>query len=110
MSSLSKWTRAPDKVIRFGDMPVMLWLKTGEFRALCGEIEIAVAARLASNDRPYNIEVSGGFDRERFFHRNLLQLDAEPDAEFFEGFVVNQLEALSRTGELFGNVSHARRD
>jgi hypothetical protein len=108
VSGLSKWSRAPDKVIRFGDMPVMLWLKPAEFRALCGEIEISVSSTSSLASKPYSIDVAGGFDNDRFFQRTLLELDEEPDSPFFEAFVLNELEALSRTGELFGNVGHAR--
>ena len=109
MGGLTKWSRAPDKVIRFGDMPVMFWLRPEEFRALCGEIEISVNS-LGSDEKPYRVDVSGGFDHDRFFQRTLLELEREPDGEFFQGYVMNQLEMLSRTGELFGNVSHARVD
>src|SRR5512135_1531054 len=98
--SLTKWTRAPDKVTRFGDMPVMLWLRPGDMRAICGEVDM----QLTYAGPTYAVSIEGTANTYL-----ATQFEDEPSPDEFQAHVLKVLEILSQTGELFGVVPPAKR-
>lgn len=106
--SLTKWTRAPDKVLRFGDMPVMLWTKAGDMRAICGEIEIEVYRSSFESDTPFRMPIRGTTTDGGHFCYSGPSFAQEPSSVEFEAEVVKALERLSQTGELYGHVDWSR--
>jgi hypothetical protein len=96
VGGLTQWSRAPDKVIRFGDMPVMLWLKPGELKAVCGEVEIEVCQR----GNHYAAPVRGVAPLGIPFGYSGSEWEEEPAPEVFREYVLSMLENLERTGQL----------
>ncbi|HTQ08949.1 MAG TPA: hypothetical protein VMI31_02645 [Fimbriimonadaceae bacterium] len=95
--SLTHWTRAPDKVVRFGDMPVMLWTKPGDIRAICGEVEVSVCIQ-STGRYAGPIRCTGKLGE--FGGYGGAEWPEEPSPELFESYVLRVLDLLSREGRL----------
>ncbi|HTQ08948.1 MAG TPA: hypothetical protein VMI31_02640 [Fimbriimonadaceae bacterium] len=96
MPTLTQWKRAPDKVARHRGLPIMLWLKPGDLRAICGEVEIEV---FHSRHGEYRAPIRGRSSRGDYgYHGHTWE--EEPTPQDFESYALNCLETLDREGRL----------
>jgi hypothetical protein len=94
----TKWHRAPDKTIRYATYPVMLWLKPGDLKAVCGTVVIDT---YEFEPGKWRCPIRGG-GREVYWDYSGMESDHEPTREEFEAYVQSVLEALDRDGKLHG--------